>query len=254
MALPRFFLQGTLAGTEGTALLPMAADDVHHAVCVLRVKPGDCIEVVDADGSVTWLVEVTRTSEDGIEGSVQARSSARPRTRVTLVQGVAKGEKMDDIVRHAIEIGADAIVPVLTERTVVRLKGPKLAEKGERWRRIAKSAAEQSHRDFVPSVSDPVGMRDVAILLSGFDAAVVLWEEERGSGLVEVLSEAALPDGAHVALIVGPEGGLSAGEVRELVEAGARPASLGDTILRTETAALVALALTVHHLGGLGRA
>ena len=159
---------------------------------------------------------------------------------------------MDAIVRQAVEVGAEEIVPVLTARSVVQLDARKSAQRAERWRRVALAAAKQSKRTVVPPVSDPVRLRDVLALLSAFDGAVVLWEESGGVGVADAVRHCATSPDARIALLVGPEGGLSADEVAALESIGATSASLGPTILRTETAAIVGLALAIGALGGLG--
>lgn len=254
MSAHRFFLTAPLDAEVGhRAQLPLAAEDLHHAADVLRIKPGEEIEVVEPDASAAWRVRVAALSRTAASGEVLEVLERVYQPRVTLVQGIAKGEKMDAIVRQAVEVGADKIVPVLTSRSVVRLDGRKRAERGERWRRIAKSAAEQAHRFEVPEVDDPAPLVDVVPLLAGYDEVLVAWEDATGAGIAAATHAVAARPDVRVALVVGPEGGLAAEEVAALERIGATTVSLGSTILRTETAALVALVLTLHGLGGLGR-
>ncbi len=259
MSLHRFFLTAPLAEAD-PGLLPLSDADAHHAVAVLRVRAGEEIEVVEPGEQIgLWRVRIVEAAADEERGWLVAEkvarlSSAPTGPNVTLFQGVAKGEKMDTIVRQAVEVGANEIVPVLCMRTIVKLDERKCADRGERWRRIAESAAKQAHRLRVPDVSDPVKLADALPLLAEYDAAVVLWEDHLGTGIDDVLSRVAdeRRANARVAVVVGPEGGFSAEEVAALEVAGAVPASLGPSILRTETAAIVSLALAVHALGGLG--
>jgi 16S rRNA (uracil1498-N3)-methyltransferase len=250
MSAHRFFLASPLADDADVAL-GLSTADVHHAVDVLRLRIGEEIDVVEPDGRV-WRLRVTEASRRGVFATRIAPVAAVDSPRVTLFQGVAKGEKMDDIVRQAVEIGAEQIVPVLTARCVVQLDAAKRVARGERWRRVALAAAKQAKRTGVPPVSDPVSLSDALPLLSAFDGAVVLWEESVGEGVAEAARRCATSPQARVALIVGPEGGLAAEEVAALQAIGATTASLGPTILRTETAAIVALALAIGALGGLG--
>jgi 16S rRNA (uracil1498-N3)-methyltransferase len=134
----------------------------------------------------------------------------------------------------------------------VRLDARKSAERGERLRRIARSAAEQSHRDRVPVVLDPLPLSHALPLLAGCERVVVLWEEAEGGSIREALGDLRGKAGVRVALVVGPEGGLDADEVEQLESAGAAVVSLGPSILRTETAAVVAASIALHELGGLG--
>jgi len=247
----RFFLDAPIpCAASGTRVsLPMTDADLHHLANVLRVRPGEVIEAVEPGGSAGWSMRVESVA-DTVEATVLEALVAAPSPRVTLVQGVAKGDKMDAIVRQAVEIGATEILPVLTSRSVVKLDGRKRAERGERWRRIAKSAAEQAHRDSVPLVHDPAPLGDALGELVGYEAVVVLWEDARGTGLRSAIEALADPS-ARVAVVVGPEGGLAAEEVAALEAIGATVVTLGANILRTETAALVALALVTWGLGGL---
>lgn len=253
MSSPRFFLEQALPDTNGLVRLPLSDADVHHASAVLRLRKGDDIEVVEPGGTRVWSAVIEQASSAGVDAVVTARLAKADGPKVTLVQGVAKGDKMDAIVRQAVEVGADGIMPALTERTVVKLVASKRVGKGERWRRVAKAAAEQSHRDSVPAVHDPAPLKELLPRLADFDATVVLWEESADPGIEAALASLAENPFPRIALVIGPEGGLSADEVAQLKSVGAVTATLGPSILRTETAAVVALTLAIHSLGGLGR-
>jgi 16S rRNA (uracil1498-N3)-methyltransferase len=198
-------------------------------------------------------VRVTQAGAAGVWATTVEELAAAAQPHVTLFQGVAKGEKMDSIVRQAVEIGAEQIVPVLTSRSVVQLDARKRSLRTERWRRVAEAAAKQAKRSAIPDVAEAVKLRDAIGMLADFDGAVVLWEECEGPGIEAAVTRCAREPNSRIALIVGPEGGLSAEEVDALGAIGAIPATLGPTILRTETAAVVALALAISALGGLGR-
>jgi 16S rRNA (uracil1498-N3)-methyltransferase len=251
MSAHRFFLTRPLAG-DAESLLALSAADVHHAVDVLRVRIGEQIDVVEPDARV-WRVAVTQVGADGVRGEVLREVPAVASPHVTLIQGVAKGEKMDAIVRQATEVGAERIVPVLTARSVVQLDARKRADRGERWRRVAQAAAKQAKRTSIPGVSDPITLPEASGELAGYDGVIVVWEESSGGpGIDAAVRSLAVGPDSRIAVVVGPEGGLSAEEVDALVALGAVSATLGPTILRTETAAIVALSLAVFALGGLG--
>lgn len=249
MSAHRFFLTAQLPDGDPVAV-PLSDADLHHATGVLRLRAGEAIEAVEPEGGV-WRLVIERAGPEGLVARREAPVHSARVPDLTLVQGVAKGEKMEAIVRQAVEVGATRIIPVLTERTIVRLDARKAADRAERWRRIAKSAAEQAHRDSVPPVDQPAPL-DASALVDAHDLVVVLWEDEAHTSLATALAAVAGRESASVAVVVGPEGGLSAGEVAALVEAGAVTAGLGPTILRTETAAVAGLALASHLLGGLG--
>lgn len=243
MSRSRFFLSAEL--DEGSPVrLSLSDEDLHHAVRVLRLAPGEEIDVVAPSGAA-WRTRVVESSGDGVLVDRIEPVAASWHPKVGLFQGVAKGEKMDTIVRQAVEVGALEIVPVLTSRSVVRFDKEKADAKVQRWRRVARSAAEQARRESVPDVADPVTFPEALERLRTYDGTLVLWEDHRG----RLLSAAArtwvdTPD-ARIALFVGPEGGLSAEEIEALVSEGALVTSLGPSILRTETAAIVALGLAM---------
>jgi 16S rRNA (uracil1498-N3)-methyltransferase len=248
MSAHRFFLEAAAPRERG--VLALSEADLHHAVDVLRLRIGEEVEVVEPGGRVL-RARVSEVSKRGVRAEVLGEAERRDDLpRVVLVQGVAKGDKMDDIVRQAVEVGAESIVPILTARAVVKLDGAKGRDRGERWRRIARAAAKQAKRVTVPEVRDPVRLKDFAETIAEFDATIVLWEETREPRLGEVVSQLAGAAAAElrVALVVGPEGGFAPEEVSALEEAGAVCATLGPTILRTETAAVVAVALTIDAL------
>jgi 16S rRNA (uracil1498-N3)-methyltransferase len=245
MSRSRFFAE---APVPDAGELALAAPDVHHLRDVLRLGPGDEIEVAFA-GDV-WIVRLDAVDE-GVTGTrIERLPHAAPLPRVTLAQALAKGEKMDIVVRQATELGVLRIVPFAAERSVVRLEPARAAVRTERWRRIAGSAAKQAHRADVPQVDEPVTLPDLPSALAG-TTMLVAWEDADGApGIAAALATA---NGARgVSVIVGPEGGLTSGEVALLRDAGAACVSLGPTILRTETAGVVATALALHSLGGLG--
>lgn len=249
MSAHRFFLEAPLPRAHGAVVLPLDADDLRHAVLVLRIRQSEKIEVVEPSGQA-WVVEVEAAAKDGVVARVLERLEDSSLPDVTLLQGVAKGEKMDALIRQAVEIGVSEIRPVITARSVVKLDERKRAERGERWRRIAKAAAEQAHRSAVPRVADPVPFAKAVSALDEFDVVLLLWEEAHVP-LASYCAALRVPD-VRVAVFVGPEGGFEVSEVDDARSAGARVASLGGTVLRTETAAVVASAIAIHLMGGLG--
>jgi len=255
----RFFLTDELPGEPGaeSVQLPLSPGDLHHAAVVLRVRRGEEVDVVSPGGRV-WRAAVVAASPHAVTARVVellVDPGAADGPDVTLVFGVSKGSKNDDIVQGAVEVGVSAILPVLAARSIVKLDAEKRIERGGRWRRVALAAAKQSKRSAVPAVGDPAELAETLPLLVGYALVLVAWEEASGDGcgVREAIREAgALPRGARVAIVVGPEGGLTDDEVAALERIGARIVTIGRTILRAETAAVIATALVVHELGGLG--
>lgn len=229
--------------------VPLGPGALHHLRDVLRLGPGS--EVIIVHGGVASRVRLTSVSEVA-EGQVTAVLAPQHLPRVTLAQALAKGEKMDDVVRQATEVGVARIVPFAAERSVVKLDSAKAAARVGRWRRIAAEAAQQSQRTDIPEVCDIVATAGLPGAL-GASGVLVCWEEAaQADGIAAAIARLAPPADADVAVVVGPEGGLTADEVALLEAAGAVTVSLGETVLRTETAGVVATALAVHACGGLG--
>jgi 16S rRNA (uracil1498-N3)-methyltransferase len=173
---------------------------------------------------------------------------------IVLIQAIPKKEKMSLIVQKATELGVSEIWPVAAERCVVRLDEDRAGRRAGRWRRIAEEATKQSQRAVVPVVREPITVPGLAEEAGRFDVVLVPWEEAPpdGLGIGAALDAAGATPGSSVLLVIGPEGGFTEAEVAVLEAAGGVAVTLGDTVLRTETAAVVALALVEYELGALG--
>jgi 16S rRNA (uracil1498-N3)-methyltransferase len=217
-----------------------------HVRRVLRLEPGDALTLFNGDGQdyPSRIVGVGRgTVEAAVEGRVTARAESP--LHVTLVQGVARAERMDLVVQKATELGVAAIVPVATARSVVRLDHDTRGRKLAHWRGIAIAACEQCGRARIPELAEP---QPLATRLAA-----------PASGLRILLApdaDLALADAAHgaqvVELLVGPEGGLEDGEREAALAAGYRACRLGPRVLRSETAAIAAIAVLQAVAGDLG--
>jgi 16S rRNA (uracil1498-N3)-methyltransferase len=242
----RFFVAAdALAERPAIALRGEVA---HQIARVLRLRPGERIVVFDGSGR-EWIVRLTDVAPAAAAGEVEAEraNSAEPRLRLTLYQAVLKGDNMDYVLQKGTEVGVAAFAPVVTERTIARsVDDRKLA----RWRRIVQEAAEQSGRAILPPVAPPLPLAD-ACRRFATGPALALWEEERTIGLGEALGRLPRP-WSSLALLVGPEGGLAAGEVEQARAAGALSVSLGPRVMRAETAGLVAAAAVLYAAGDLG--
>ena len=257
MSLPRFFLPEQVLARETDAVfaLALAADDVKHAR-VLRFAAGEHIAVVDAQSDY-FECEIVDPEAMSVRICGHAEKP-RERPYVRLFQGLAKGDKLDEVFRHATELGVAEFVPVVCARSVVKLDPKRTAKRLARWEAIVKSAAMQSGQPRIPHVREPQSVSHAAQLCAQDTATLVCWEEERSCDLHEALSgalaaSACAPTCARVSLVVGPEGGLSEDEVALFKDAAphARSITLGSSILRTETAGLVAPALALYELGEL---
>lgn len=213
---------------------------------MLRKHSGDAIEIVDSAAQrFAATVQV-----DGRKVRAQLQDAvSRPEAaalEITVAQSVPKGSKMDFVVEKLTELGVSAIVPLRSERTIASHAN---ASKIERWRRLAKSAAAQSGRDWIPTIAEPREFTDLLHEFGAYDAVLFPWELAEPERLRETLPQA-LGDARRVLAIVGPEGGFSHAEAEAAHRAGARTISLGERILRTETAALVLVSL-LNYLAGV---
>lgn len=218
-----------------------------HIHRVLRLGPGEEILVSDGTGTdrrcVLTAVEPLCVAE--IKESFPNENE--PKRELVLFQSVIKNEKMDLVIQKAAEIGVTRIVPVMTERTVVRLEDEnKEIKKQERWQKIALEACKQCGRSRVPAVERAVRFDKVPEMMAPYELRVVAYEEETMKNLRQVVF-----DQASAAYFIGPEGGITPEEHRALVDAGAVSVSLGKRILRAETAAVVCGAVILAYLGEL---
>jgi 16S rRNA (uracil1498-N3)-methyltransferase len=246
----RFFVEGVHAVGDFVAF---AADDARKLAMVLRKRSGDRVEVVDS-GGVTFGATLDVDGRAGRDMRVRAtlderldKSDVETVLRVTIAQAVPKGQKMDLVVEKATELGAHAIVPVRSARVIAHDTSP---AKVERWRRIAKSAAQQSGRARVPDVADVHDWDALLATFGRYERVYVPWELAQPAPLRDVF-ERELADARSALVVIGPEGGFSEDEVRRASDAGATAISLGRRILRTETAALVVLAAILYARGEL---
>jgi 16S rRNA (uracil1498-N3)-methyltransferase len=221
----------------------------HYLVHVLRLAEGDALEVFDGTGRA-FDARVTRLGPEEVRLSLGPARGAPPARALAILQGLPKGDKLEWVLQKGTELGATAFHPVDTARSVVKLEPKRAGERTARWQKIVEEAARQCRRNDVPQVHPPRPLLEAARALAPGTLLLVLDEEETAVPLGEAFRAAG--PGTPVALVVGPEGGLSREEVAALVALGARGVTLGSRILRTETAALAALAVMQHLEGQLG--
>ena len=228
-----------------------SAEQMKYIRKVLRLEEGAKVAVTDGRGQV-YLCRLRFLSREKLEGEILSplREDREPRLRVALYQGIPKGDKMDQVVRQSVELGAWKIVPLQSHRCVVRLEGRKPEERQQRWQKIAASALEQSGRNCLPPVTGPLPLSRALQEIPKGALALMPWEGETSLGLTDLLQGHPQPKEAH--LFIGPEGGFSPREAEEAAAAGVTRVTLGPRILRTETAGPAALAVILSHYGDLG--
>ena len=224
-------------GVQGeTAYL--CEEDARHAARVLRMKTGEGCELF-AEGR-RFSGEIAAIGEDGVQVHVTGEMpSTEAKLRITLYQGLPKADKMELIVQKATELGAASVVPVAMSRCVVQLDGKDGRRKQERWQKIAREACKQSGRCEMLQVAEPISFKQLLTKLAAHQAAIVPWEDARGYSLSRFRQEH--PDVTDLAIVIGPEGGMSEDEIARMKEASCLSVTLGPRILRTETAGLCAM-------------
>ena len=230
--------------------MQITGQDAHHIIDVLRMEPGEQIQIV-ADDGISFVGEITAINSNTVSVAAREilRDSHEPDVQISLLQGLAKGEKMELIIQKAVEIGVTDIYPVAMSHSVVVLESAKAGKKVERWQKIAESAAKQSKRDIIPVVHEVMTLGQ--ILQTGkWELLLVAYESENQVSLKEALQ--AHKDAKTVGVIIGPEGGLSNEEVEAAKACSGIAVSLGRRILRTETAGLVAATAILYETDNLG--
>ena len=225
--------------------ITVRGDELHHARDVMRLASGDAIVVFDGTGKEyhgvilkvdkgQMAVEIKKTVERKIEGC-----------RLILVQALPKSDKMDIIIEKATELGVGRIIPVTTERTVIRPDAKKESSKAERWRKIALVAAKQCGRTTIPEVMPITGFEDSLKSVNDAEIKIIPCLSEDTKPLKEVLVGR---KAGSAAVFIGPEGDFTGKEIDAARNTGAVPVSLGLEILRSETAAICALSVMNYEL------
>ena len=231
---PRLFCPPPLVDGAETALPRSAA---HHATRVLRLRRGDAVTLFDGEGG-EFQAALTNVDARSVTVRLGRRAPVERESplAITLVQGLASAERMDYVVQKAVELGAAAIVPVATARSVSRLDGARARRRLEHWREVAIAACEQCGRNRLPHVEAPCDLAQWLAASSSASLRLLLTPDGASS-----LSEFAPPEGA-IEVLVGPEGGLAPEETAAVLGAAFRAVRLGPRILRTETAGPAMLA------------
>jgi 16S rRNA (uracil1498-N3)-methyltransferase len=240
--LTRVHVEEPLAAGQSCLIGGSAAN---HIMRVLRLRDGDLLTLFDGRGG-EYGARITGLRKDSVQVAVQEHRAVERESalHLTLAQGISRGERMDWVMQKATELGVRRIVPVFTERSIVRLDERQSERKLQHWRAITISACEQSGRNRLPEVTAPLGLYETLRAIDP-DATRVLLSP------AGTLRARDLERPSKIAMLIGPEGGLSDNEEEAAVSAGFRQVQLGPRILRTETAAIAALAALQHDFGDL---
>jgi 16S rRNA (uracil1498-N3)-methyltransferase len=224
----------TLGGSEGK-----------HAVNVRRMRVGEGIQLSDGKGlRVRGLVSALGNNSLTVAIDSVTQEPA-PAVGLTIIQALAKGDRDELSIQAATELGCFAVTPWQADRSISKWEGAKVAKSVDRWQTIVAEAAKQSLRAFEPVVAQPISSKQLVASIGSFDLVIVLDPTaDKGLGGFDVTAEH-----KSVAIVVGPEGGISDGELEALSAAGAVRLHLGEPILRTSTAGVAAIAVIQSKLG-----
>jgi 16S rRNA (uracil1498-N3)-methyltransferase len=222
----------------------LSGPEGRHAAVVRRLRAGERADLSDGAGTLASGV-VASVGRESVAVTVRSVLLVpAPSPRITVVQALAKGDRGELAVEMMTEVGVDAVMAWSAERSVARWEGPRAERSLAKWASVAREAAKQSRRAWIPSVSGPASLPEVTRAVSAAACAVVL-----EAGAPVPLARLALPVDGEIVLVVGPEGGISARERSALAVAGAIEARLGPTVLRTSTAGAAAVAVLLSRSG-----
>jgi 16S rRNA (uracil1498-N3)-methyltransferase len=245
-----FFVSGKELEKETVFL----KDENRQHLKSLRLKEGDEIILSDGAGKA-YCARIVKIGPGTAETTIikELKTNTEPPLTVDLFIAIPKADKMERVVRQAVELGVKNIYPIVTARTIVRIPAGKGREKGGRWQRIAASAAAQCRRSYIPLVNEPLHFEEMLSFLESEKLVIIPYENEKENFILPLL-EGFEKQPASVALFTGPEGGISPSEMEKLKKIPqAHPVSLGDRILRAETAPLAVLSIIMFFWGDLGR-
>ena len=218
--------------------------DLKHLKTILRAKTGDEVSIVTESNE--FIAEIEEIHNDEIICSIVDRLERNNETNIsiTLCQGIPKQTKMETIIQQNVELGVKSFIPLITERTVVKLNDKDREQKKlDRWRKIAKESSKQSKRNIVPTVEDIMTIKELIERIKKEDPVVLVpYELEDVSTLKDVLSSA----GQNYYIVIGPEGGFDLKEIELFKSIGAHIVTLGKRIMRTETAGVVTSAVVLY--------
>tara|TARA_R110000868_G_scaffold285013_1_gene545478 strand:- start:16965 stop:17687 length:723 start_codon:yes stop_codon:yes gene_type:complete len=234
----RFYLDTPLNQGEQT----LTGDVAHYIARVLRLGPGAPVQIFNGSGQ-EWPGEVVAAGKREVVVKLQAPVEGMPESplHTHLGQTMSRGDRMDWAIQKAVELGVSEITPLFTERCEVKLQGERADKRQAHWQQIAVSACEQCGRSVVPVIHPPVALQDWMASLTS-DLKLVLHHRTE-----QDLDQ--LPHPTSLALLIGPEGGLSADEIQQAEAAGFIAARFGPRVLRTETAPVVALSMAQQRWG-----
>ena len=231
-------------GDEATII----GEDVKHIRDVLRYKIDDELNICDEEGK-KYITKILAFSKEQIDLKIikACEDTTEPNVNVTLFQGMPKADKLEFIIQKCTELGVNEVIPVITDRVIVKLEEKNLPKKLERWNKIALEAAKQSGRQKVPEVKNPINLKNLVENISKYDILILPYECEKEMTM-KVALQNIHQNCKKIAILIGPEGGFSEEEIKMLSSEKVKIVTLGPRILRTETAGIATLAMILYEL------
>ena len=226
----------------------VTGEDVNHISNVLRLRIGEEVIVGNKKSGESYLCKIKQINQKEVILDIikLKEESTEPNTYIHILQGLPKADKMEQIIQKCTEIGVSEFTPVAMERSIVKLEGKDATKKIERWQKIAETAAKQSKRDIIPKINTSMNFKNIFENLKNYDIVLVAYENEKEHELKQVLKEINRNNFKKIAIIIGPEGGISTDEIKIIEQYGGKSISLGKRILRTETASVVVSSIILY--------
>ncbi|ACN15186.1 conserved hypothetical protein [Desulforapulum autotrophicum HRM2] len=245
----RFYIK-TDSICNGRAVI--TGQEARHLGTVLRLGPGDRVELVDGRGTIA-RAEIETLSHNTAVFTILDSSSpgAESPVHITLAQGMLKDKKMDMLVRHLTELGICQWIPFYSSRSIPKPDAKRIYSRMERWNKIAREALKQCGRSMLPLIEDPIPFDQLLKTSTDYDGKIAFWEN--ATAPIHTIQTPSMEPAKKIIVLIGPEGGFSSFEIDAARENGFSSCSLGPRILRAETASLTAAALVQYLFGDLGK-
>lgn len=225
--------------------------DAYHISNVLRCKIGETV-TVSSENSLDYICKISKFEKDKVILNIIdcVGNITEPNLKITLYQALPKSDKMDFIIQKCVEIGVDTIVPIKTDRCIVKLDG-KENKKLDRWNKISESAAKQSQRGKIPKVKNLLSFKEALIDVKNLDSAIIPYENEKLNSIKNFARNfkgESKSESESVGIFIGPEGGFTENEINLAIQSNVLPVTLGNRILRTETAGIFTSIILLYEM------
>ena len=251
--MAKFFVEENQVNLDKNQIT-ILGEDTNHINNVLRLRKNEKILVsVKSDNPKTYIVSIQNIEDNKVLCNIVKKLDIlnEPKIQLSIFQGIPKFDKMEWIIQKCTELGASSFIPLDLKRCVVKLKSKDEIKKNERWQKISEVASKQSGRDIIPKVYGKISLNELCNKINDYDIVFVAYEQENDFSLKYYAEK--IQNSRKIAIVIGPEGGFDESEVENLKNAGAKIISLGNRILRTETAPIALTSIIMYESGNLER-